>query len=293
MNTNNHPVRQRRAFTLIELLVVIAIIAILASILFPVFASARSRARQTVCLSNLKQLGLAFMQYQHDHDDYATPPYNVARTSAGAPKNIFWFGSANPDASINWKDSPLAPYNPQYEIVDCPESPQPQNPNNQILYDRKSIGFGYGNNQFVFNPNTLPKHINAFTNPAETLVLADAGWFNFGEVKPSYYIYQPSYTRTNDAGSPVTPDDEPGWENQSGGIRGHSNGFANVLWADYHVTAVKLSYRKADSLHARNRLGDVVNPKYPYSDTRTFVDSEAKTRNYRDYYWLVEKPPVE
>jgi len=55
--------RSRRGFTLIELLVVIAIIAILAAILFPVFAQAREKARQTACMSGIKQLGLAFLQY--------------------------------------------------------------------------------------------------------------------------------------------------------------------------------------------------------------------------------------
>ncbi|MGC4047809.1 MAG: DUF1559 domain-containing protein [Armatimonas sp.] len=63
----------RRAFTLIELLVVIAIIAILAAILFPVFAQAREKARQSTCLSNLKQLGLAAMMYTQDYDETLHP----------------------------------------------------------------------------------------------------------------------------------------------------------------------------------------------------------------------------
>jgi prepilin-type N-terminal cleavage/methylation domain-containing protein len=68
--------RQQKAFTLIELLVVIAIIAILAAILFPVFAQAREKARQATCQSNLKQLGLAFLMYSEDYDETLPPaPY--------------------------------------------------------------------------------------------------------------------------------------------------------------------------------------------------------------------------
>jgi prepilin-type N-terminal cleavage/methylation domain-containing protein/prepilin-type processing-associated H-X9-DG protein len=73
--------RGRTGFTLIELLVVNAIIAILASILFPVFAQARERARSASCLSNLKQIGLAFIQYTQDHDNFSPAVATRSRTT--------------------------------------------------------------------------------------------------------------------------------------------------------------------------------------------------------------------
>ncbi len=73
----------RLGFTLIELLVVIAIIAILAAILFPVFARARDRARQTACLSNMRQIGTAMMMYAQDYDE-RLPPYWVVHFPGGS-----------------------------------------------------------------------------------------------------------------------------------------------------------------------------------------------------------------
>ena len=73
----------RRGFTLIELLVVIAIIAILAGILFPVFAAARSAARKAACMSNEKQLALALMSYIQDYDE-RTP--RAVNNASGSPK---------------------------------------------------------------------------------------------------------------------------------------------------------------------------------------------------------------
>ena len=91
MNQGNNgaALRRPRAFTLIELLVVIAIIAILAAILFPVFAQAREKARQTTCVSNLKQIGTAILMYAQDYDEtYPKTQYNTDLT--WATKTGFW-----------------------------------------------------------------------------------------------------------------------------------------------------------------------------------------------------------
>ena len=82
---------KRSGFTLIELLVVIAIIAILAAILFPVFAKVREKARQTSCTSNMKQLGLAFMQYSQDYDE--TNPCGVNIVAPYTPTGAGWAGA--------------------------------------------------------------------------------------------------------------------------------------------------------------------------------------------------------
>lgn len=78
-------VSRNRAFTLIEILVTIAIIAILAAILFPVFARARENARRSSCMSNEKQLALAALQYTQDYDERLPPHYNFRSTTSGDP----------------------------------------------------------------------------------------------------------------------------------------------------------------------------------------------------------------
>ena len=112
--------RRKSAFTLIELLVVIAIIAILAAILFPTFARARENARRTSCLSNLKQISLAIIQYTQDYDEaYPLTSYsastlapNISWTLGAAPymksTQIFRCPSDNTDV---WKN-PVVPTNP-------------------------------------------------------------------------------------------------------------------------------------------------------------------------------------
>ncbi len=91
---------RQNAFTLIELLVVIAIIAILASILFPVFARAREQARKSACLSNLKQVGIAVMMYVQDYDE-SYPVAYLATPSSDPMSGVsasYWFNVLQPYA---------------------------------------------------------------------------------------------------------------------------------------------------------------------------------------------------
>jgi prepilin-type N-terminal cleavage/methylation domain-containing protein/prepilin-type processing-associated H-X9-DG protein len=114
---------RRNAFTLIELLVVIAIIAILAAILFPVFAQARDKARQATCLSNEKQLGLGLTMYVQDYDE--SFPMSQYFDSAGIPYD---WGNAIYPYIKNGKGVSYSPsvtlYNGQGGIFDCPSFPR-------------------------------------------------------------------------------------------------------------------------------------------------------------------------
>ena len=117
----------RKGFTLIELLVVIAIIAILAAILFPVFAKAREKARQASCTSNLKQIALALRMYAQDYDETNLP----RRPSSTAPTSMFWYNV-------------LQPYVKNTQVNQCPSYPwnggwctncDPCRPNGTRSYD--------------------------------------------------------------------------------------------------------------------------------------------------------------
>jgi prepilin-type N-terminal cleavage/methylation domain-containing protein/prepilin-type processing-associated H-X9-DG protein len=115
---------KRRGFTLIELLVVIAIIAILAAILFPVFAQARAKARQSACLSNIKQLGTGLIMYAQDYDE--TLPLNDYVGNGLVPLA----GWRDPRAGDSWA-SGIYPYVKNLQIYVCPEAvehPDPKSP---------------------------------------------------------------------------------------------------------------------------------------------------------------------
>lgn len=110
--------RGAAAFTLIELLVVIAIIAILAAILFPVFAQAREKARQTSCASNLRQIGTALLMYVQDYDEtYPNrrfEPFDTASNNARYDDN-------------SWR-SVIQPYIKNTQVLSCPSNPDKDTP---------------------------------------------------------------------------------------------------------------------------------------------------------------------
>jgi len=148
--------RKQYGFTLIELLVVIAIIAILAAILFPVFARARENARKANCLSNMKQLGLAVMQYAQDYDEVLPPTYNGGSTTYTLPNGNQHTGA------VLWPTL-LYPYVKNTGVYVCPSDP------------KKWTGTYTGEMSYGMNTFQKGMALATITNPSETMFLAEAG----------------------------------------------------------------------------------------------------------------------
>ncbi len=141
----------RKGFTLIELLVVIAIIAILAAILFPVFARAREKARQTSCLSNTKQLGLGFMQYVQDYDEVLPLWRNTMGTSGVGGDDRYWY-------------QVIDPYVKNSQVFRCPSRPD-----RSVGYGMNCDSLGYGSSSSCGPARSLAE----IAKPAETVLLID------------------------------------------------------------------------------------------------------------------------
>ena len=150
---------RRTAFTLIELLVVIAIIAILAAILFPVFARARENARRSSCQSNLKQVGLGLLQYSQDYDEKLVLDWYVTCCSSANANN-------NTTGEYHWMDA-IQPYVKSSQIFDCPSNSEATNykPFTQNAYGSYAINAAYRE----LNPAIAPGN---GTGPAGAINLA-------------------------------------------------------------------------------------------------------------------------
>ena len=169
---HNKPSRTNRAFTLIELLVVIAIIAILASILFPVFARARENARRASCQSNLKQIALASMQYTQDYDEKYLPEQPIDSTSPGNGATFV---------------TVLQPYIKSTQIFICPSStgtpvsaPNTAGDHNWSApsppWQSASIG-SYGMNSLLEGES-----LASVDSPATRVLFFDGTWYTAGGV---------------------------------------------------------------------------------------------------------------
>lgn len=230
--------RKARAFTLIELLVVIAIIAILASILFPVFARARENARKASCMSNLKQMGLAWIMYTQDYDGKALPSGTENVYVPGSEENVLWSGfadfanMANPTSDAT--RSPMYPYMKNTQFTGCPSAngvaPSVWGITNygyNLVYVGGYGGFveGYLSTYGITPPpgaTLLPASLASIARPSETVLFGDSGL-------PGPYRYPFLFP----------PSFGAGWAEDAHAIH---NGMANMVFVDGHAKAMKLYY---------------------------------------------------
>ncbi len=216
----------RRGFTLIELLVVIAIIAILAAILFPVFARAREKARQTSCLSNLKQIALGMQMYIQDYDERL--PYHYFRNSSGT--------------IVGSIITVIHPYIKNVQVWDCPSASRKTSVNSDgspaILGE-----MSYGWNHYIFA--WLGTKLATIKSPAETVIAADTCMDSWGRGR----LYYPSWGYNDSCATnsnwPAGCDDSY-WNSGTYGRPGFNfvvrhNGQGNVNFVDGHTKTFSYS----------------------------------------------------
>jgi prepilin-type N-terminal cleavage/methylation domain-containing protein/prepilin-type processing-associated H-X9-DG protein len=239
--------RKRRGFTLIELLVVIAIIAILAAILFPVFAQARDRARSASCVSNLKQVGTAWMMYAQDYDE---------RFPVAQPLNV-WDNCAtmkDRGAFGGWIGNLLMPYTKNEAVFKCPSNPRLNNvnygtgcaPGNDEALAKQRYGIQFLFTSYAYNYVALwNRGMADLPRPADQLAIYDGinAWHDCAYAAPGScgvwaqrdiptFLYKMGIPRHPGMQDPVAS----GYASRANQVAPHSNQ-SNYMFADGHVKA--------------------------------------------------------
>ena len=236
----------RKGFTLIELLVVIAIIAILAAILFPVFAQAREKARAISCLSNEKQIVLGLIQYSQDADEQMPPAWigysTNAAVSVGFPGKARWMDVIQPyvksTAVFTDPDS-----NTKYVPVPANKIVNDTDPATGQAYVTENGGYAlnvaYYNSTTGHPPTPIPdvtgndsRSLAAVADPSGTVWVADFvnGWGSF----------QCAWDANTDL--PVISTVTPRTLGNGGWLRELHQGRTNIAFCDGHAKAVTLDY---------------------------------------------------
>jgi prepilin-type N-terminal cleavage/methylation domain-containing protein/prepilin-type processing-associated H-X9-DG protein len=251
--------KSRQGFTLIELLVVIAIIAILAAILFPVFARAREMARKTSCLSNFKQAALGISMYTQDYDERMVPV-------------MYGCCAYNRDLDHTWPEL-IKPYTKNWGIYNCPSDGQaddniglqqmgvsqsdPQKHKEFAWGLTADLGYNYLHLS-PFSPQHPADAVGNFTSfigasladiqkPAHCLMLADSIWDRNSSGAPvgggNWFIEAPSWWYSGSSfwfgGWQI--DNQTSWL-QYGGTWPRHNEMLNVAFVDGHVKALKIDH---------------------------------------------------
>ncbi len=268
----------RRGFTLIELLVVISIIAILAAVLFPVFGQAKAAAKKAACLSNMKQIALAWIMYSDDYDGRMVIPH-LQQVSGSLFNRIEWWGYVDQSQTppvANMRDGKLQPYiKNNAQIEDCPGA-------DMLSKDTQYGILGYGVNQELHRSRSgvITNSYSDMELPAETIMMADSAYATSTSSPPG------RFGEIGMADSPSTI---------FGRIHARHNGKANVSWLDGHVKTMgiqvdpnELAIFGADGYAARKLygLGVILHPSFPFSNI-----SSINKKNVSYYYRAVKPVP--